>query len=51
VFYKNNRDPFDEWQYRIFKAILFVNFIHTAWQFLDGRIQLSRFLRFLTGLF
>jgi hypothetical protein len=35
-------DYLDEWQYRIFKVVLFITFVVYSVQFLDDKIHFSR---------
>jgi hypothetical protein len=44
-----SRDPFDEWQYRIFKFVLFILFLATAYKLLDHELHITKLIRSIFG--
>jgi len=49
---KNQRpreDFLDKWQYRIFKAVLFIIAVYTMWQFLNAHVPVGKALSKLFG--
>ncbi len=39
----NFKDPFEKWQYLIFKIVLLILFLVTAFKILDSELHISRF--------
>jgi hypothetical protein len=37
------KDPFDKWQYLIFRCVLFILFLITVFKIIDSEIHISRF--------
>jgi hypothetical protein len=51
MFSNRPRDPFDDWQYLIFRVILFIIFVHLALQFLDDHTHLFNKIKVLYDFF
>lgn len=43
------RSKFDEWQFRIFQAVLFIIFVYSAYQFLNSHVPVGQFIAKLFG--
>jgi len=43
------RDPLDEWQFRIFKWVLFILFLSTAYRILDHDLHITRLVYSVLG--
>ena len=41
MFVRRNSNPFDEWAFWIFKLVLFIIFLYSAYQFLDSHVPVS----------
>ena len=45
----NFKDPFDMWQYRIFKIVLFILFLATVYKILDHELHITHFIYSIMG--
>ena len=44
------KDSFDDWQYRIFRIVLFILFLAAAYRLLDSELHLSRLISGMLGM-
>jgi hypothetical protein len=49
MFTQNGRDRLDEWQYRIFRWVIFIIFLATAYELLDNHIHIGHLIAKILG--